>query len=389
MYTSTADEKSEPNLDIRERKYKNMKRTSMNQVTVRAGLLLASSLLMAMAAGATEAGQYNEESADTGFEQETDAEGNEILEVPERGLRYHVDRAYMDKGLYIDPYNQNLQDYPISTITFMGEEADRIIGEVLDLPEDQRTPEGDEAALEESWKHSGNLLTIVLVEDDEYKKLTDQGTTADDISGYADTKELGHNDGYTYLYARPEMDQSEFTDDEKAACAECSDYIDQILDTLEYTDVEMEATETEIGDSIPAFNTVDINGNPVSNDIFAQKDLTVINVWGTFCGPCIEELPELGAWAGELPENVQILGLVGDVEGPDDSEHLSLAAKICEKAGVSYTNVIPDKGLQELLKGVIGYPTTFVVDEAGNVIGEPIVGAYPDKYKEAVESALG
>ena len=66
----------------------------------------------------------------------------------------------------------------------------------------------------------------------------------------------------------------------------------------------------------------------VDSSIFAEKDLTVLNVWGTFCGPCINEMPELGEWQRALPENVQIIGLVADVAGKEDKEHIELANMI-------------------------------------------------------------
>lgn len=346
----------------------------MKNNPIGAGLVLAASLLMTTAAGAAET-----ETADL-----------ETIEAPERGLVYHVDSSYLDKGLYIDAYDRNLYDYPISAIYFIGDEANRIITELSEKPEDERTQESDQAAITEARSHTGNLLTIVLVEEDEYKKLTDQGTTADELSGYQGTEELGINDGYQYLYVKPEVDESAFTDEEKENCGACIDYLDEILDSIEYTDVEMEADDgTSLGSGIPAFETVDLDGNTVTNNLFAGKDVTVINVWGTFCGPCINEMPELAAWAGELPDNVQLVGLVGDVSGPDDSEHLSLAQLICEKAGVTYTNIIPDDSLREFLSGLIGYPTTFLVDGNGNLIGDPIIGAAPDEYKKAVEKALG
>lgn len=368
-------------------------------VSVLAGLMAVSaagcgeSMEVKKADELVQPGQYSQESTAADSEQATDeqaadAEGNEIIEAPERGLRYHVAREYIDKGISIDPYNYNLDDYPISTITFMGEEANKIISDVCKKSEAERTPEDDQKALKESWKHSGNLLTMVMVEDKKYAELKASGVTPDKISGYPGTKEFKKSNGYTYLMARPEIDMKEFTDSEKKSCAECSKYIDTILSSLEFTQVIPEQTETALGDSVPSFNTVDLNGKTVTQNIFADRKLTVVNIWGTFCGPCIEELPELGKWAGKLPDNTQIIGIVGDIDGADDKEHLELAQKICDKASVSYTNLIPDKSLHKMLKGVVGYPTTFLVDSDGNIIGDPIVGASPDDYKTAVNNYL-
>ena len=66
---------------------------------------------------------------------------------------------------------------------------------------------------------------------------------------------------------------------------------------------------------MPAFTAKDLQGNEVTEEIFAGKDLTVLNIWGTFCPPCIREMPELGEWARAMPENVQLIGLITDIHG--------------------------------------------------------------------------
>ena len=116
----------------------------------------------------------------------------------------------------------------------------------------------------------------------------------------------------------------------------------------------------------------------VDSSIFAEKDLTVLNVWGTFCGPCINEMPELGEWQRELPENVQIIGLVADVAGKEDKE----------KTNARFTNIIPNNDFAELLSGVVGVPTTFFINKEGKIVGKPIVGAQVPKYKSFVEEYL-
>ena len=140
--------------------------------------------------------------------------------------------------------------------------------------------------------------------------------------------------------------------------------------------------------AFPAFSTKDLNGNVVTQEIFARKKLTVVNVWGTFCPPCIGEMPELGAWAREMPADVQIIGLICDVEGEQDVEHLALARKITSEAHADFVNIYPDEALFERLSSVEAVPTTFFVDSNGQVIGEPIVGADVEGYRSAVERYL-
>ena len=133
------------------------------------------------------------------------------------------------------------------------------------------------------------------------------------------------------------------------------------------------------------FTTYDIDGNEVTESIFANKDLTVVNIWGTFCGPCINEMPELGAWEKELPDNVQIVGLIVDISSTDDETQIAAAKQITEKADVGFVNLIGGNGdFDELIGSIVGVPTTIFVDKSGNIVGEIIVGADVDRYKSFV-----
>ena len=143
--------------------------------------------------------------------------------------------------------------------------------------------------------------------------------------------------------------------------------------------------EFEVYGTFSEFVTNDIDGNEVTQSIFANKDLTVVNIWGTFCGPCINEMPELGAWEKELPDNVQIVGLIVDISSTDDETQIAAAKQITEKADVGFVNLIGGNGdFDELIGSIVGVPTTIFVDKSGNIIGEIIVGADVDRYKSFV-----
>ncbi len=146
--------------------------------------------------------------------------------------------------------------------------------------------------------------------------------------------------------------------------------------------------QTADSNKFPAFQTVDVAGNTVTQDIFKGKKITVVNIWGTFCPPCIGEMPELGKWAREMPQDVQIIGLVCDASGPSDKEITAAAVKILNDANVSFVNILPDDKLLKYLEGVDAVPTTIFVDADGNIIGEKVVGADVAKYKEQVERYL-
>jgi thiol-disulfide isomerase/thioredoxin len=166
----------------------------------------------------------------------------------------------------------------------------------------------------------------------------------------------------------------------------------EVSEETKASDDAMVSAEAEgtvkVWGQMPSFTAKDLEGNTVTEDIFAQKDLTVVNIWGTFCPPCIEEMPELGAWAEEMPDNVQMIGLIIDIAGEDDKEHHDMAVTITERAGAAFTQVIANNDFADILQEVVGVPTTLFVDKEGNLVGEPVVGAYVDGYKQFVEEYL-
>lgn len=150
--------------------------------------------------------------------------------------------------------------------------------------------------------------------------------------------------------------------------------------------------EQEIGENgfpvnMPQFTTKDMDGNKVTNDIFAEYDLTVVNFWATYCNPCIDELPELAEWKKELPDNVDLIGLLVDVD-EKGSEQYKLAEKIISQTGADYQHLIATEEFDDIISNLVGVPTTFFVDSTGKIIGEPFAGADVSAYKQTVEDYL-
>ena len=116
------------------------------------------------------------------------------------------------------------------------------------------------------------------------------------------------------------------------------------------------------------FEAADLEGNAVTQDLFAEHDLTMINIWATFCGPCISEMPELGALSEEYKDKgVQIVGLCIDAAGVDgavNESQLEEAKRIVEETGASYLHIIPGETLAtSLMMQVQAVPTTIFVDK--------------------------
>ena len=126
------------------------------------------------------------------------------------------------------------------------------------------------------------------------------------------------------------------------------------------------------------FSTVDLDGNTVTNEIFKGHKITLVNVWATFCGPCIKEMPELEEISHERDSaDVLIIGICGDLLDPSGNINDGLLAKARDIAdnstGVTYTCLAPSAELKVgILSDVFSYPTTFIVDEDGSVLDKTV-----------------
>ena len=149
---------------------------------------------------------------------------------------------------------------------------------------------------------------------------------------------------------------------------------------------ENDEISVDFPDNIADFTTTDLKGNEVTSDIFAEKDVTLVNIWATFCDPCIEEMPELQAVSESMPDNAQLIGIVGDVKHMRSDEYIE-ALTLVEQNGITYTNLIADRSMKFMDK-ILFVPTTVLVDSEGNVIGDPIIGNEVEKYKKALADYL-
>mgnify|MGYP000901705369 FL=1 len=132
----------------------------------------------------------------------------------------------------------------------------------------------------------------------------------------------------------------------------------------------------------PAFEGKDLDGNPVKSDeLFSANAVTVVNFWFTTCNPCVGELAELDALNKELAEKGGSLIGVNTFTLDGDEAAISEAKNVLAKKGATYQNVYFDSDGEagKFTTNIFAYPTTYVVDRSGNIVGEPIVGAITEK----------
>ena len=133
------------------------------------------------------------------------------------------------------------------------------------------------------------------------------------------------------------------------------------------------------GGILSSFSAEDLDGNSLDQSILEGHTLTMVNVWATFCTPCISEMPELGELADEYADKgVQIVGLISDVLNSDGSvseTQLDTAREIVSSTGADYVHIVPSTDLYGLLYQITSVPTTFFVDETGAQVGYTYLGA--------------
>ncbi len=126
----------------------------------------------------------------------------------------------------------------------------------------------------------------------------------------------------------------------------------------------------------PEFSEVDTEGNEITSDIFSDYDATIVNFWNNGCGSCIAEMPELEELYQEFQaQNINLIG-VGTDSG-EGQEQLDTAREILKEQGVTYLNISPDPEgdfYKDFIADISTYPTTYIVDSEGNIVGADIVG---------------
>ena len=229
-------------------------------------------------------------------------------------------------------------------------------------------------------------------------------------------QEDGKNYG-DFLLDTVEAAKEQFTDKEYAWLKESATEISNIENKLtelenKYPEIMQESIDGDMSvpagsdmtnppddgsmQKFPAFEGKDLDGNTVKSDeLFSGNTVTVVNFWFTTCNPCVGELAELDALNKELAEKGGSLIGVNTFTLDGDEAAISEAKDVLAKKGATYQNVYFDSDGEagKFTTNIFAYPTTYVVDRSGNVVGEPIVGAITEKkqaetLQKLIEQAL-
>lgn len=139
-----------------------------------------------------------------------------------------------------------------------------------------------------------------------------------------------------------------------------------------------------------AFEGQDIEGNAVSSAVFSESKLTMVNIWATYCNPCLSEMPGLGELANEYAsEDFQIIGIISDVQTGAASETIAYAADLIEQTGADYTHLLLNKSLYDaLLTDVTAVPTTYFIDANGTILDTVVGSMEKSAWEEKINALL-
>ena len=199
--------------------------------------------------------------------------------------------------------------------------------------------------------------------------------------------EDGKNYG-DFLLDTIESAKDQFSDEEYALLKKSAQEISEIenkLTELEKQHPEILNEETDANGDVqkfPSFEGKDLDGNEVKSDeLFSANAVTVVNFWFTTCSPCVGELGELDALNKELADKGGALIGVNAFTLDGDETAIAEAKEVLAKKGATYQNVYFDSSSPAgaFTANIFAFPTTYVVDRNGNIVGEPIVGAITEK----------
>jgi len=179
---------------------------------------------------------------------------------------------------------------------------------------------------------------------------------------------------------------------EEAAAGE-EEETEEAEEAADAEDLTEEAAEEEdLFPELAEFTVHDIYGNEVDQTIFEGKELTMVNIWGTFCPPCKMEMPDLGKLNREYdPDRFQVVGIVCDLITEDltlDPDLVEEAKAIADETGADYTHLALEGDLIPMLFRFDSVPTTVFVDAEGNQVGTYYVGARSEEDWRAVIDSL-
>ena len=312
------------------------------------------------------------------------------LDFPDLGISFPLTGAWLE-----------LEDH-LLTVPVYGSEIDPVSGVMFDFATDEAIAqmnkliadgESDGGKIEDArWTDSKRLFAVAFVKSGQVP----MDTVLDLVGGpekEANVVEMGVSGDTTFYFCTYPFiyeDTTALSDSSKAHYNQLVSDLETAKSSILLSQPE-DRPEVESGTTV-SFQTTDLDGNKVTSDIFQDHTLTLLNIWGSFCEPCMEEMPDLEAISKEFADKgVAIVGVLGDAldrKGEFDEDTVDLAKTVLKSKGVTYLNIAM---CPELLEAVPSdtYPTSVLIDSNGSVVGKAIYGSRDaDQYRQLIQNAL-
>lgn len=258
-----------------------------------------------------------------------------------------------------------------------------------EMTEEQKEAEVDKlgTAYDDWCKSLAKIGVIGIYDEDSEKKL-------DELTGCTEHKEIGSSSDGKYKYylsTNKDADESLKKEVEKIDVT-----LTEMTPFQQLSAFDQPQETSNAGDStnVGKFETKGVDGKDYTEKVFSDYDLTLVNVFTTWCSPCVNEIPELEKLYEEMKEKgVGVVGVVLDTVGDDAKQNedtVKKAGVLQEKTKASYPFLVPDSTMMNgRLNGISAFPETFFVDKEGNIVGETYSGSHSlDEWKEIVEKEL-
>lgn len=161
-------------------------------------------------------------------------------------------------------------------------------------------------------------------------------------------------------------------------------------ESAEATQTTSETAEQEKEPYVLTFEANTIEGETLTSEILSQSKLTMINVWATYCNPCLSEMPDLGAIAASYDtEDFQLLGIISDVSEEASEDDMNNAKELIEQTGADYSHLLLNQSLYSNLVGAVSaVPTTFFVNQKGEMLGYVEGARSQEAWEEIINELL-
>lgn len=217
--------------------------------------------------------------------------------------------------------------------------------------------------------------------------------TLAELTGLPNNEVIRKTKEFTQVLAIADFNAEDLSEEAAEIYKDMISQVKPIIPTIQCTDpISAEAAMMKNVKGL-TFETIDLEGNKITSDILAKYDVTMINIWATWCPPCRAELPEIGKlYEAFKDKGCNIIGITGDVS-PDAQDALPTAKELISKADCNYTVVQYNDTLKPILDNLSAWPTTIFVDKKGNIIASSvndiIIGSRDlAEFTEAMEKAL-